>query len=52
MELTLTPAQKQYLNKKGVISPASLQKAYTQSVKEQQAIKKAAQKIRSKSSGK
>lgn len=46
MELVLTKAQKQYLNRKGVISPASLQKAYTQSVKEQQAIKKAAQKLR------
>jgi hypothetical protein len=46
MELVLTKSQKQYLNKKGVISPASLQKAYTNSVKEQLAIKKAAQKIR------
>ncbi len=46
MELILTKAQKQYLKKKGVISPTSLQKAYTESVKEQQAIKKAAEKIR------
>lgn len=47
MELTLTKSQKQYLNKKGVVSPALLQKAYTNSVKEQQAIKRAAKKIRS-----
>lgn len=52
MELTLTKAQKEYLNKKGVISPASLQKAYTQSVKQQLAIKKAAAKIRTEKSSK
>lgn len=46
MELVLTKEQKQYLDKKGIISPASLQKAYTESVKEQQQIKKAAEKIR------
>lgn len=46
MELTLTKSQKKYLNKKGVISPASLQKAYKNSVNEQQAIKKAAEKLR------
>lgn len=49
MELVLTKEQKQYLDKKGVISPTSLQKAYTESVKEQQATIKAAEKIRSKS---
>ena len=49
MELKLTKAQKQYLTKKGVITPGALQKAYTNSVKEQQAIKKAAEKIRAKS---
>lgn len=48
MELILTKEQKQYLDKKGVISPNSLQKAYTESVKEQQEIKKAAEKIRRK----
>ena len=47
MELILTKEQKEYLNKKGVISPVSLQKAYTESVKEQQEIKKTAEKIRS-----
>ena len=46
MELILTKEQKEYLNKKGVISPNALQKAYTDSVKEQQAIKRAAEKIR------
>ena len=46
MELVLTQQQKRYLTKKGVISPVSLQKAYTESVKEQLAIKKAAEKLR------
>ncbi len=46
MELVLTKEQKQYLDKKGVISSAELQKAYTESVKEQQVIKKAAERIR------
>jgi hypothetical protein len=46
MELTLTKSQKQYLDKKGVISATSLQKAYTNSVKEQQSLKKAADKLR------
>lgn len=48
MELILTKQQKEYLNKKGVISPASLQKAYTESVKEQQDLIKQAEKIRKK----
>ena len=46
MELVLTKQQKEYLEKKGVISPASLQKAYTDSVKEQQDLIKKAEKIR------
>lgn len=46
MELVLTKQQKEYLEKKGVISPASLQKAYTNSVKEQQDLIKKAEKIR------
>jgi hypothetical protein len=46
MELTLTNEQKIYLNKKGVITPEQLQKAYKNSVKEQQKIIKAAEKIR------
>ncbi len=46
MELTLTKAQKQYLDKKGVISPSALQNAYKKSVQEQQGIVKAAQKLR------
>lgn len=46
MELVLTKEQKQYLEKKGVISPASLQRAYTKSVKEQQNLIKKAAKIR------
>lgn len=46
MELTLTKSQRKYLDKKGVISPASLQKAYKNSVNEQLAIRKAAEKLR------
>lgn len=46
MELTLTKAQERYLKKKGIISPDALKKAYATSVKEQLAIKKAAEKIR------
>lgn len=50
MELALTKSQKRYLNKKGAISASSLQKAYTNSVKEQQSVKKAANKLRKKKS--
>ena len=46
MELVLTPEQKRYLDKKGVISADSLQRAYKKSVEEQREIIKAAQKLR------
>lgn len=46
MELSLTKSQKDYLDKKGVISASSLQKAYKQSVQEQRSIIKEAQKLR------
>ncbi len=46
MELSLTEAQKEYLDKKGVIPASSLQKAYKQSVQEQQGLIKAAQSLR------
>lgn len=46
MELTLTKKQKQYLDSKGIIPAGSLQKAYKESVREQQDIVKAAKKIR------
>ncbi len=46
MELALTKKQRKYLDKKGVISAESLQKAYKDSVKEQQSVIKAAEKLR------
>lgn len=46
MELVLTPEQKKYLDKKGVISADSLQRAYRKSVEEQQVLINQAQKIR------
>jgi hypothetical protein len=52
MELSLTKSQKDYLNKKGVISASSLQKAYKQSIQEQQKTIEAAQKIRKSKSTK
>ena len=52
MELTLTKRQKQFLDNKGVISASVLQKAYKQSVVEQQELKKAANKLRKVNSAK
>ena len=52
MELTLTNRQKKYLNEKGLISASVLQKAYKQSVVEQQELKKAANKLRKANSAK
>lgn len=46
MELILTKEQRRYLNKKGIISAESLQKAYKNSVKEQRSIIKAAEELR------
>lgn len=46
MELLLTPKQKRYLDKKGVISASSLQKAYKKSVEEQRETIQAANKLR------
>lgn len=52
MELKLTKSQKQYLDNKGVIPAAMLQKAYKKSVLEQQELKKAAAKLRKTQSSK
>lgn len=46
MELVLTREQRRYLDKKGVISAKSLQKAYQKSVQEQRETVKAAKKLR------
>lgn len=52
MELTLTKPQKEYLNKKGVITPKELQRAYKDSVKQQKNTIKTAAKIRAKQASK
>lgn len=46
MELVLTNEQKQYLDKKGLLSAAELQETYKKSVQDQQEILKKAKEIR------
>jgi hypothetical protein len=48
MELILTKEQKQYLDKKGLLSASELQETYKKSVQDQQDMIKKAEEIRKK----
>lgn len=48
MELVLTQEQKKYLNERGPIKAAALQRIYKKSVQDQQKMLKQAEKIRDK----